>query len=167
MKSLFLRIFLWFWIAMVVMAVVLVVTSPYFTQSRSRVERWQQGAETWTGERVDRTARSISEGGVDGLRFGEPRGPGRRGSITFVFDDAGREVMGREAPKEATDLALGWRRPEPKKRSVEESFTWWQNRRRLPTGDGLWWWGPCTGRRGRSICWNRRLCGRASRPSRR
>ena len=106
MKSLFFRIFLWFWIAMVVMAVVLVVTSPYFTQSRSRVERWQQGAETWTGERVDRTARSISEGGVDGLRFGEPRGPGRRGSITFVFDDGGREVMGREAPKEATNLAL-------------------------------------------------------------
>ncbi len=29
MKSLFLRIFLWFWIAMVVVGVVLVVTSPY------------------------------------------------------------------------------------------------------------------------------------------
>jgi len=106
MKSLFLRIFLWFWIAMLVMAVVLVVTSPYFTQSRSRVERWQQGAETWTGERVDRTARSINEGGVEGLSFGEPRGPGRRGSMTFVFDDAGREVMGRQAPKEAADLAI-------------------------------------------------------------
>ncbi len=106
MKSLFLRIFLWFWIAMVVMAVVLVVTSPYFTQSRSRVERWQQGAEVWAGERVDRTARTISESGADGLMIGEPRGPGHRGSATFVFDDAGREVMGREAPKEAADLAL-------------------------------------------------------------
>ncbi len=65
----------------------------------------QQGAETWTGERVDCTARSIGEHGVDGLRFGEPRGPGRRGSTTFVFDDAGREVMGREAPKDAAELA--------------------------------------------------------------
>jgi len=105
MKSLFLRIFLWFWVAMVVMAVVLVVTSPYFTQSRSRVERWQQGAEAWAGDRVDRTVRSISERGVDGLTVGEPRGPGRRGSMTFVFDDAGREVMGREAPAAAADLA--------------------------------------------------------------
>ena len=106
MKSLFLRIFLWFWIAMVVVGVVLVVTSPYFTQSRSRVERWQQGAETWTAERVDRTARQIAARGVHEPMFGEPRGPGRRGSVTFVFDESGREVTGREAPREAVDLAL-------------------------------------------------------------
>jgi len=105
MKSLFLRIFLWFWIAMVLVAVVLVLTSPFFTQSRSRVEQWQDGAEAWAGERVDRAARQIAERGVRGRMFGDPRGPGLRGHAVFVFDDSGREVTGRRAPREAVDLA--------------------------------------------------------------
>jgi two-component system sensor histidine kinase CpxA len=105
MRSLFLRIFLWFWVAMVVVGVVLVVTSPYFTQSRSRVDRWQQGAEAWARERVERTAHHISEVGLSETTPGEHRGPGRGGAMTFVFDNDGREVWGREAPPEAVDLA--------------------------------------------------------------
>jgi two-component system sensor histidine kinase CpxA len=91
---------------MLVMAVVLVVTSPYFTQSRSRVERWQQGAESWAQERVNRVAQSISQSGAAAMQAREPRGHGRRGSTVFVFDEEGHEIMDREAPEPAIALAL-------------------------------------------------------------
>jgi len=105
MKSLFLRIFLWFWLAMVVLGAVLVVTSPFFTQSRPRVDRWQQGAESWAKERVDRAARRIAESGLEGTQpFGD-RGHGRRGSEIFIFDLEGRELRDREAPESAINLA--------------------------------------------------------------
>jgi two-component system sensor histidine kinase CpxA len=105
-KSLFLRVFLWFWVAMLVMTVVLVVTSPYFTQSRSRVERWQQGAESWALERVDRVVQMVGQSGTAGLQTREPRRHGRRGSMVYVFDQKGHEVMDRDAPKPAIELAL-------------------------------------------------------------
>jgi len=106
MKSLFLRIFLWFWVAMVVLGAVLVVTSPFFTQSRSRVGRWEQGAENWAQERVARAARWISESGPEQIPARGHRGRGGRGSEIFVFDLEGRELMDREAPEAAVDIAL-------------------------------------------------------------
>jgi two-component system sensor histidine kinase CpxA len=105
MKSLFLRIFLWFWVAMVVLGVVLVVTSPFFTQSRPRLDRWQQGAESWAQDRVRRAAQRIEESGIEGFQPRESRGHGRRGSETFVFDLEGRELMDREAPEPVVKLA--------------------------------------------------------------
>lgn len=111
MKTLFLRIFLWFWLATVTIGVVLVVTSPFFTQSRSRLDRWQQGAERWAEERVNRTVQRIAESGADGPmrgdgRGGGPRGHEHRGVATFVFDESGREVSERDAPEAAVELAL-------------------------------------------------------------
>jgi two-component system sensor histidine kinase CpxA len=110
MRSLFLRIFLWFWLAMVAIAFVLVLTSPFFTQSRSRLDRWQQGAERWAEERVNRAVGSIAVSGVEGPlrgdgRGGPQRGHEHRGAATFVFDENGREVFGREAPEAAKELA--------------------------------------------------------------
>ncbi len=105
MKSLFLRIFLWFWLAMVALGVLLVVTSPFFTQSRSRVDRWQQGAETWAQERVNHAAQVIAESGIEGYQPRGHRGPGRRDSEIFVFDVDGRELRDRDAPEPVVDLA--------------------------------------------------------------
>lgn len=105
MNSLFLRIFLWFWLAMVVLGVLLVVTSPFFTQSRPRVDRWQEGAETWAQERVGRAASQIAESGVEGFQPRGHRGPGRRGSEIFVFDVDGTELQDRDAPEPVVDLA--------------------------------------------------------------
>jgi two-component system sensor histidine kinase CpxA len=105
MKTLFLRIFLWLWLAMLAVGVVLVVTSPFFTQSRSRVDRWQQGAERWAEERANRTVQRIAEKGVGSPDGGEAWEHGRRGMPTFVFDPGGREIEGREAPEEAAELA--------------------------------------------------------------
>ena len=105
MKSLFLRIFLWFWLAMVILAVLLVVTSPFFTQSRPRLDRWEQGAESWAEERVGRAVRSIAESGTEDFHPRGPRGRGGRGSEIFVFDVDGREIQDRVAPDPAVDLA--------------------------------------------------------------
>ena len=105
MRSLFLRIFLWFWLAMVVLGVMLVLTSPFFTQSRSRVGRWEQGAESWAQERVNRAARWISESGPREMPPRGPRGRGGRGFELYIFDLDGREQGGREAPDAAVDLA--------------------------------------------------------------
>jgi two-component system sensor histidine kinase CpxA len=106
-KSLFLRIFLWFWVAMLILGAVLVVTSPFFTQSRPRLDRWQEGAEQWARERVDRAASRIAESGIEGARPSGGRRHGPRGSEIFVFDLGGRELLDREAPGPAIDLARG------------------------------------------------------------
>ena len=105
MKSLFLRIFLWFWLAMVVLGVLLVVTSPFFTQSRSRVDRWEQRAESWAQERVIHAAQKIEASGLEGFQQREPHGRGRGGYEMFLFDADGHELRDRVAPGPATDLA--------------------------------------------------------------
>ena len=104
-NTLFLRIFLWFWLAMVAVVVVLVLTSPFFTRSRSRVEHWQEGAEGVVRKQVDWVADRIGEtGAIDG-RGRRGRGRGRPPTEIFIFDGEGREVMGRLAPEPARDLA--------------------------------------------------------------
>ena len=105
MKSLFLRIFLWVWLAMGALGVVLVVTSPFFTKSRPGIDRWQQGSEAWARERVDRAAQRIGMSGIRGFEHREPRGRGRRGLEVFVIDADGRELQARVAPEPVTDLA--------------------------------------------------------------
>jgi two-component system sensor histidine kinase CpxA len=111
MRSLFLRIFLWFWLAMAVVAAVLVVTSPFFTGSRPALEQWHQDAESWARNRVDDVAGRLAEDGVEGLRTGRGPGRGQRGAgphtpaRIFVLDEGGAELRGGEAPREVRDLA--------------------------------------------------------------
>jgi len=117
MRSVFLRIFLWFWLAMAVVAAVLVVTSPFFTRSRPGVETWRREAEEWTRERVDRIADRIEEAGIERLPMGRGPGPGRgRGADgrggppptpgrIFVVDDRGGVVVGGEASDDVLEIA--------------------------------------------------------------
>jgi len=113
MRSLFLRIFLWFWLAMAAVVVVLVVTSPLFTRSRPGLESWQRDAEDWARGRVDRVAGHVERVGIDDLP--KDRGPGHgrgRGgrppspAKIFVLDEQGNELYGGEAPPEVRDLSL-------------------------------------------------------------
>jgi len=115
MRSLFLRIFLWFWLAMAVVVVVLVVTSPFFTRSRPGLDDWYRDAEGWARSSVDRAAGQIEAVGVDGMPLGRGHGPGRgsgRGAgrretpaRVFILDEAGRELHGVEAPPEVIDIS--------------------------------------------------------------
>jgi len=115
-RSLFLRIFLWFWLAMAAVVVVLVVTSPLFTRSRPGLESWQREAEDWARGRVDRVAGHVERVGIDDLPMergpGHGRGRGGRGgrppspAKIFVIDEDGNGLHGGEAPPEVRDLSL-------------------------------------------------------------
>ena len=115
MRSLFLRIFLWFWLAMAVVVVVLVVTSPLFTRSRPGLDDWHRDAESWARSSVDRAAGHIEAVGVDGMPLGRGRGHGRGSGSgagrrptparVFILDETGREIHGVEAPPEVLDIS--------------------------------------------------------------
>ena len=110
MRSLFLRIFVSLWLAMVLVGAVLVVTSPFFTKSRPALEEWHQDAETSVRKRVENVSGHLAARGVDGFQMGRGSGRGRRGgphgsAPVFIFDGEGRELRGQEAPQEALDLA--------------------------------------------------------------
>ena len=113
MRSLFLRIFLWFWLAMAAVVVVLVVTSPLFTRSRPGLEEWQRESEDWARGRVDRVAEHVKRVGIADLprERGPGQGRGRGGrppspAKIFVLDEQGNGLHGDEAPPEVRALSL-------------------------------------------------------------
>lgn len=116
MRRLFLRIFLAFWAAMAVVAVVLVVSSPYFTRSHPGLDRWQRGAEQVLQERLAAGAEHLQRRGWP--RRGENRwgeggwgGPAASGGRTwpfvsrFLLSPDGQQVAGPEAPREVVAFA--------------------------------------------------------------
>lgn len=110
MKSLFLRIFLWFWLAMAVVVAVLVITSPLFTRSRPGIERWRQEAENRPRTRVERVAVGIEQGRLAGPGGGRGLGRGHGGGPpspdkVYVLDETGAEIRGDGATKEVLELA--------------------------------------------------------------
>ncbi len=62
MRSLFARIFVWFWLAMLAFAVLLVVSSPFFTRSRASLERWQRNVEEHLSQRTEEVATRLAQG---------------------------------------------------------------------------------------------------------
>ena len=106
MRSLFLRIFLWFWAAMAVVVAVLVVSSPFFTRSHPGVERWQRDAGQFLSERVTRIAEGIAVGDRGESGLDRPRRRHRMPVHLYVFDSDGVEVQGRAAEEDARELAL-------------------------------------------------------------
>jgi len=110
MRSLFLRVFLWFWLAMALVAAVLVVTSPFFTRSRPALERWHEDSEKWARHRVDGASTQIGAHGLDEFQMGG--GHGRRGRSgekapprLFVIGEDGAELRGGGAPPEVHHVA--------------------------------------------------------------
>lgn len=105
MKSLFLRIFLWFWAAMAAVVFLLVVSSPLFTRSHTGIERWQRGARQALSERVARAADRVATGGVLDQ---PPDRPGHRPRMPmhlYVFDSSAAELRGQDSGREVRDLA--------------------------------------------------------------
>lgn len=105
MRTLFLRIFLWFWLATAGGAFVLIVSSPLFTRRRPSVDRWERDAGRMVEERVRSAAERIGREGLPPARRhgeGPPDGPGR----FWVLDLEGKDVAGAAVPPEVRALAL-------------------------------------------------------------
>ena len=99
-----LRIFLWFSLVMAAVAAALLVSSPWLTRTRPRLERWQQASETALNDWATEAAAAVAQRGPDAVetlrrsRLHEPR------LQVFVLDSDGREVDGRAVPEEARQL---------------------------------------------------------------
>jgi two-component system sensor histidine kinase CpxA len=108
MRSLFLRIFLWFWVAMAAVATVLVVSSPFFTRARPALERWQHSSERFLGARLAEASERVARGELGPVPPPSPPPRDRDGArhVTILTRD-GVAVDGGAVP---ADLAAFARR---------------------------------------------------------
>jgi two-component system sensor histidine kinase CpxA len=105
MKTLFFRIFLWFWVVMVVVIAFLVVSSPYFTRSRPRIEEWQRNVEGYLQRMVDDAVAALGQTDP-GPRPRFRRGGPDRHTRIFMFDYHGNELQQQPVDPDVKTLAL-------------------------------------------------------------
>jgi len=103
-RSLYLRIFVWFWVAMVAVAVVLIVSSPLFTRSRPGVDRWQGATEEELEARLEEVAARVANGSPGPMRMGRGRDQ-RQHFPVFVLAPDGSALGGMQAPEEIAAFA--------------------------------------------------------------
>jgi signal transduction histidine kinase len=104
MHSLFWKIFLWFWLGMVVVSATLVISTA-LTRSRSREEEhWRQRYALPLDLRAERTAELFGRGGAPAVEKYlvplEQRDPMK----DYLFDQSQHEVLGRQAPLKAVHV---------------------------------------------------------------
>jgi two-component system sensor histidine kinase CpxA len=106
MRSLFLRIFLWFWVAMAAVATLLVVSSPFFTRARPALERWQHSSERFLGARLTEAAERVARGQLGPVPppAPPPRERGGARPVTILTRD-GVPVDGGAVPAELSAFA--------------------------------------------------------------
>ena len=138
MNRLFLRIFLWFWLITALIVAGLVVTSPFFTRSRTKFDRWQNRSES-TVERVaqevaGRFDRQTPGGEVPRPeRIRRPHGPHPPVNV-FVLDPSSRDLYGQPVSSNVARLAAAVRRGgEPR---TERTGSRYAAARPVVTGDG-------------------------------
>lgn len=97
MRTLFLRIFIWFWVASAVLVALTVTTSPYWTRPRIDAPRQRSIDESMIlhGEAVEAI---VERDGLRGLA-NHLDNLGRRNRLRILlFDEQGQEVFGRHHP---------------------------------------------------------------------
>jgi signal transduction histidine kinase len=100
MRRLFYKIFLWFWLGMVLVSATL-IASTALTHSRSAEdERWRQRFAPILELRAQRTAELYDRDGTSAVEkyLSSPEHERRDSIRDYMFDEGGREVLGRQAP---------------------------------------------------------------------
>lgn len=108
MRSLFLKIFLWFWLAMVLVTLMLLISS-WISESRSTREREADLDRTMTPLVADNFAEVYDHDGLKGYAALLQRGEEALPWDLYLFDDHGVELAGQPvspAVREALDRAL-------------------------------------------------------------
>ena len=96
MYSLFGKIFLWFWGAMIAMGAVIALTTAQL--GGEKIPPMIERAHTQFMEEASQAAQVLGTRGIDGLRQWHRRSDRTRSMTLFVFDDAGREALGQAVP---------------------------------------------------------------------
>jgi signal transduction histidine kinase len=105
MRSLFIKIFLWFWLANMLVVGVLVLTTigTPFGPERDKMRAFAVCMTTLAGEKAVTT---LEREGIDGLRRQSGHLMRDAGIRLFLYDDKGEEVLSEPAPPGARELAL-------------------------------------------------------------
>jgi len=111
MRSLFLKIFLWFWFAMVLVVLTLLISSSY-SESRKTRERDEAMDRSMSPLVADNFAEVFDREGRAGFSALLARGKGAFPWTPYLFDASGAEALGRSVSPQAFEafrLALGSR----------------------------------------------------------
>jgi two-component system sensor histidine kinase CpxA len=104
MRSLFLKIFLWFWLAMMLMAATIIV-SALTTQSGPVMAQWRQASGRALALYGQTATEIFHRDGQPALLAYFERLDQSAGIRAFLFNERGEEVSGRAAPSDAPALA--------------------------------------------------------------
>ena len=104
MHSLFLKIFLWFWLTVVLIGVTLVITTLVVRSNNRAEEGWPTEASIYMAAESKRAADIFEREGRPGLeRHLATRL--RKGGYAFLLDATSKDVLGRNPPSKAIELA--------------------------------------------------------------
>jgi signal transduction histidine kinase len=104
MRNLYIKIFLWFWLAMALVGVAFVV-STMTLQSTEAESRWRAFVVSGLTLSGQSAIDAYREHGQDGLaRYLERMERGRRGIRAYLYDAGLNELSGRSVPEGAADL---------------------------------------------------------------
>jgi len=102
MRSLFFKIFLWFWVSLILVGIALVLTT-LSTGSDVETLRWRSAALAISAQNA---VEVFERGGREGLRSYLQRVEMRTRLRSYLFDASGIELSGRPEPPGAQSLAL-------------------------------------------------------------
>jgi signal transduction histidine kinase len=98
MRSLFFKIFLWFWAGIAVISAMLVISAAWLRSRSTDQVRWRQRNELTTHLRAQRESELFERQGIasviSDLRTLEQNDSTR----DYIFDEEGREIVGRSVP---------------------------------------------------------------------
>jgi len=104
MNSLFFKIFLWFWLSIVVVTATLVTSAALIRSRSAEDERWRQRYGLTLELRSHHEAELVDQQGADAaakyIEALEQRDP----MLDYMFDESGREVLGRAVPSEVVRM---------------------------------------------------------------
>src|SRR6516162_9418769 len=106
MKSVFFKIFLWFWLTVVLVGVTLVITT-LVTSSKSQTEAegWKASVSFAVSGEASRAVDIYEREGAAALKRHFEQMRAARFEHLYLLDETGREVLDQKPPQQAIDLA--------------------------------------------------------------
>src|SRR5215468_8830954 len=106
MRSLFLKIFLWFWLTVVLVGLSLVVTTLIMrSRSQTDAEGWKASVSFGVSGEANRAVGIYESGGSAALRKHFEQMRKVRFIRFYLLDENGKEVLDQQAPQQAVELA--------------------------------------------------------------